>query len=163
MFGIMWLVFSLGIAKITHRSENIQVDETVIEKLEFKNFFLFNYNLSYLSRVQYMLENKTWKESNNKNLIIMKSKYQTNNMILFVILFVIQGSFIYLTENIIYPYFRPEHKHKSKRRSRRKAPPRDTIISNEHEVYLNFGEKSIVNSDIGESEENSSSSKFPKL
>ena len=159
IFGIMWLVLSLGIAKITHRSENIQADETVIEKLEFKNFFLFNYNLSYLSRTQYMIENKTWKENEMKSQAIMKSKYQTNNMILFLILFVIQITFIYSTENIIYPFFRPEHKpkHKSKRRSRRKAPPRDTFISNEHDVYLNFGESSQVE------EKREDSTKFPEL
>ena len=159
IFGIMWLVLSLGIAKITHRSENIQADETVIEKLEFKNFFLFNYNLSYLSRTQYMIENKTWKENEMKSQVIMKSKYQTNNMILFLILFVIQSSFIYSTENIIYPFFRPEHKpkHKSKRRSRRKAPPRDTFISNEHDVYLNFGESSQ------DEEKREDSTKFPEL
>ena len=159
IFGIMWLVFSLGIAKITHRSENIQADETVIEKLEFKNFFLFNYNLSYLSRIQYMIENKTWKENEMKSQAIMKSKYQTNNMILFLILFVIQSSFIYSTENIIYPFFRPEHKpkHKSKRRSRRKAPPRDTFISNEHDVFLNFGEST------NNEEKKGNSTNFPKL
>ncbi len=163
LFGITWLVFSLGIAKITHRSENIQADETVIEKLEFKNFFLFNYNLSYLSRAQYTIENKTWKESSIRSTTIMKSKYQTNNMILFLILFVIQGLFIYLTENVIYPYFRPEHKHKSKRRSRRKAPPRDTFISNEHDVFLNFGETSTSREKEQINNESDNSSKFPKL
>lgn len=159
IFGIMWLVFSLGIAKITHRSENIQTDETVIEKLEFKNFFLFNYNLSYLSRIQYMIENKTWKDNEMKSQTIMKSKYQTNNMILFLILFVIQSTFIYSTENIIYPFFRPEHKpkYKSKRRSRRKPPPRDTFISNEHDVFLNFGEST------NNEERKGNSSNFPKL
>jgi len=163
LFGITWLVFSLGITKITHRSENIQADETVIEKLEFKNFFLFNYNLSYLSRVQYTIENKTWKESSIRSSTIMKSKYQTNNMILFLILFIIQGLFIYLTENVIYPYFRPEHKHKSKRKSRRKAPPRDTFISKEHEVFLNFGDTSNNRETKQNFKESNSSSKFPEL
>lgn len=162
LFGIIWLIFSLGIAKITHRADNIQADETVIEKLEFKNFFLFNFNLSYLSRVQYTIENKTWKESNLRNTTIMKSKYQTNNMILFLILFFIQGLFIFLTENIIYPYFRPEHKHQSKRKSRRKAPPRDTFISNEHEVFLSFGESNL--NDVSNKEkETNKDSKFPEL
>ncbi len=162
LFGIIWLIFSLGIAKITHRADNIQANETVIEKLEFKNFFLFNFNLSYLSRVQYTIENKTWKESNLRNTTIMKSKYQTNNMILFLILFFIQGLFIFLTENIIYPYFRPEHKHQSKRKSRRKAPPRDTFISNEHEVFLSFGESNL--NDVSNKEkETNKDSKFPEL
>ncbi len=158
LFGIIWLIFSLGITKITHRSENIQAEETVIEKLEFKNFFLFNYNLSYVSRVQYTIENKTWQESDNRTHIIMKSKYHTNNMILFLVLFLIQSTLIYLTENIIYPYFRPEHKQDTKRRSKRKPPPRDTFISNEHDIYLNFGdnnEKKPTNEEV--------TKQFPKL
>ncbi len=162
LFGIMWLIFSLGITKITHRAENIQANETLIEKLEFKNFFLFNYNLSYLSRIQYTIENKTWKESSFRSTAIMKSKYQTNNMILFLILFIIQGTLIFLTEHIIYPKFRPEYKHKSKRRSRRKAPPRDTFISNEHDMFLNFGENS-TNGVEQINKESQESSKFPKL
>lgn len=162
LFGIIWMVFSLGIAKITHRSENIQPDETVIEKLEFKNFFLFNYNLSYLSRLQYTIENKTWKESNVRSTTIMKSKYQTNNMILFLFLFAIQCLIIYSTENVIYPYFRPEHKHRSKKKSRRKPPPRDTFVSNEHDIFLNFGENS---SNVSEKKEENSTgeSKYPNL
>lgn len=158
LFGIIWLIFSLGIAKITHRSENIQAEETVIEKLEFKNFFLFNYNLSYLSRLQYMAENKTWKESDIKTQIIMKSKYQTNNMILFLILFIIQCVFIYISENIIYPYFRPEHKQKHRRKSKRKPPPRDTFISSDHDIYLNFGKK-----EEKKNENEDDSKQFPKL
>jgi hypothetical protein len=158
IFGIMWLILSLGITKVTNRTENIQSDETVIEKLEFKHFFLFNYNLSYLSRVQYTFENKTWKEQDIREHVIMKSKYQTNNMILFLILFVIQSGLIYLTENIIYPYFRPEHKQQTKRRSRRKPPPRDTFISTEHDIFLNFGEKGDRKSDNEDDVK-----QFPKL
>jgi hypothetical protein len=158
IFGIMWLILSLGITKITHRTENIQSDETVIEKLEFKHFFLFNYNLSYISRAQYTLENKTWKEQEIRDHIIMKSKYQTNNMILFLILFIIQSALIYITENIIYPYFRPEHKKQTKRRSRRKPPPRDTFISSDHDVFLNFGK-----SEEKKNESEDDSKQFPNL
>lgn len=140
LFGIIWLFLSLGVAKITHRSENIQASETVIEKLEFKNFFLFNYNLSYISRIPYMLENKSWAQSHMKVNMVMKSKYQTNNMILFIALFILQSMFILLTENIIYPYLKPEHKkHHKRRRSGRRSPPRDTFISDEKEIFLNFG------------------------
>lgn len=140
LFGIIWLFFSLGIAKVTHRSDNLQPSETVIEKLEFKYFFLFNYNLSYISRLPNLIETNSWKNTNYKTQTLMKSKYQTNNLILFLILFVIQGGIIYLSENIIYPYFRPEHQRPSKRRSRRKRPPRDTFISNERDMFLNFGD-----------------------
>lgn len=152
LFGIMWLFFSLGVAKITHKSDTIQTSETVIEKLEFKYFFLFNYNLSYLSRIPMMIENKNWKTQSFKSQTIMKSKYQTNNMIVFISLFLIQSLCIYSTENIIYPYFRPEQKRK--RKSRRKSPPRDTFISEEQDIFLNFGEK--------EKQENNST-KYPTL
>ncbi len=154
LLGILWLFFSLGVAKINNKSENIQSSETVIEKLEFKYFFLFNYNLSYLSRIPNLIENKGITHQTNGNHLIMKSKYQTNNMIVFISLFVIQCLFIYSTENIIYPYFKPEHKQKRRHRSRKKSPPRDTFISAEQEIFLNFGENS---------KKEDPSNKFPTL
>ena len=150
LFGFVWLIFSLGIAKVTNNTDTNQISETVIEKLEFKNFFLFNYNLSYPSRTPYILENKNWNNQHTKEQTIMKSKYQTNNLILFITLFLIQSILIFITEDVIYNYIKPDYKKHKTRKVRKRTPPENTIISNEVDMFLNFGEEKDIN-------------KFPKL
>jgi hypothetical protein len=109
-----------------------------------------------------MIENKSWKNPNYKLQTIMKSKYQTNNLIIFLILFGVQVLLIYLSENVIYSFLKSENKlNSTNKRHRRKKrnPPRDTVISDEQDLFLNFG-NNMLNEDI---ENSNDKSKFPKL
>jgi amino acid transporter len=166
VLGLFWLTLSLAIEKFTSSEVQNQKNTTVIEKLEFKHFFLFNHNLSYPSRIISEVEMKAWKHSDITSQEMLTSKHQTNNIILFSFLFIIQSIVIYITENKIYPKFRPEHVKKNRRRHRK--APRDTFISNEEELFLNFGKKS--RKELNELEETESEinkeepiQKFPKL
>lgn len=138
-FGIFWLIFSLGISKLTSVSDTSNVEtEDVIEKLEIKNFFIFNPNLSFPSKISEEIERRVWNKSGYPSTV-QQSKRQTNNLVLFIILFFIQMITIYLVENIIHPRIKPEQK-KKMRSSNSRRPPRDTIISSEKDVFLNFSE-----------------------
>ncbi|MBP6458561.1 MAG: hypothetical protein KA264_00575 [Crocinitomicaceae bacterium] len=138
-FGIFWLIFSLGISKLTSVSDTSNVEtEDVIEKLEIKNFFIFNPNLSFPSKISEEIERRVWNKSGYPSTI-QQSKRQTNNLVLFIILFFIQMITIYLVENIIHPRIKPKQK-KKMRSSNSRRPPRDTIISSEKDVFLNFSE-----------------------
>ncbi len=138
-FGLFWLTFSLGISKLTSVSDTSMIEsEDVIEKLEIKNFFIFNPNLSFPSKISEEIERKVWNKS-AYTTSIQQSKRQTNNLILFICLFFIQMIAIYLVENFIYPRIKPQHKKKHHNAGSRR-PPRDTIISSEKDVFLNFSE-----------------------
>ena len=156
-FGIFWLIFSLGISKLTSVSATSNVEtEDVIEKLEIKNFFIFNPNLSFPSKISEEIERRVWNKSAYPKTI-QQSKKQTNNLILFIIIFFIQMIAIYLVENFIYPRVKPEQK-KKMRSSNSRRPPRDTIISSEKDVFLNFSETKKSEEVKAEKE-----SIFPKL
>ena len=156
-FGLFWLFFSLGISKLSSVSEASNVEtEDVIEKLEIKNFFIFNPNLSFPSKISEEIERRVWNKS-TYHTTIQQSKKQTNNIILYVILFFIQMIAIYLVENIIYPRIKPQQK-KKHRSSGSRRPPRDTVISNEKDVFFNFSETKKI-----EENQINNDSKFPKL
>lgn len=157
-FGIFWLVFSIGISKLSSVSDPSNVDtEDVIEKLEIKNFFIFNPNLSFPSKISEEIERRVWNKSIYPTTI-QQSKKQTNNLILFIILFFIQMFAIYLIENLIYPRLKPEPK-KKRRNSNSRRPPRDTVISSETDVFLNFSESDKID----EVKEEEKKSIFPNL
>lgn len=157
-FGIFWLVFSIGISKLSSVSDPSNVNtEDVIEKLEIKNFFIFNPNLSFPSKISEEIERRVWNKSIYPTTI-QQSKKQTNNLILFIILFFIQMFAIYLIENLIYPRLKPEPK-KKRRNSNSRRPPRDTVISSETDVFLNFSESDKID----EVKEEEKKSIFPNL
>jgi magnesium-transporting ATPase (P-type) len=156
LLGLLWLGLSIGLEKFT-KTENIE-SQTVIEKLEFKHFFLFNHNLAFPSRIINEIELKSWKQSSDSQEIL-KTKMQTNNMILYVMLFAIQCIIIFSVENYIYPKFRPAHKKKNKRRLRK--APRDTFISKEEDLYYNFGRD--YSKSENELKSNSKENQFPEL
>jgi hypothetical protein len=156
-FGIFWLVFSLGISKLTSVSDTSNVEtEDVIEKLEIKNFFIFNPNLSFPSKISEEIERRVWNK-NSHLTSIQQSKRQTNNLILFIILFFIQMIAIYIVENFIYPRIKP-HQNRKIRSANSRRPPRDTIISSEKDVFLNFSEIKKMEEIQIENE-----TKYPKL
>jgi hypothetical protein len=68
LLGLLWLGLSIGLEKFT-KTENIE-SQTVIEKLEFKHFFLFNHNLAFPSRIINEIELKSWKQSSDSQELL---------------------------------------------------------------------------------------------
>ena len=86
----------------------------LIQKLGIKYFFICNPNLSYFSKIAQESEKKITKRS--RIVEIHSSKQQSYNLIIFVLLFVIQGGLIYIAEVKIYPHFKLESSRKHRRK-----------------------------------------------
>jgi amino acid transporter len=86
----------------------------LIQKLGIKYFFICNPNLSYFSKIAQESEKKLTKRSSKVE--IHSSKQQSYNLIIFVLLFVIQGGLIYIAEVKIYPHFKLESSRKHRRK-----------------------------------------------
>ncbi len=80
--------------------------KNLFEKLNIQTFFLFNPNLAYPCKAAEEIEMAFTKKL--KNTAIHHSKQQTNTIIIFVILFLIQIGAIYVSERYIYPKIKPK-------------------------------------------------------
>ena len=128
LFGVFWYVFASFFIYVSDKLDgtedevyeanieaiNEQNKETLVqlndsknlfEKLNIQTFFLFNPNLAYPCKVAEEIEMAFTKKP--KNSVLHYSKQQTNTIIIFVILFLIQIGAIYVSEHLIYPKIKP--------------------------------------------------------
>ena len=127
-FSIVWLYtfsfFDPNPINIFSASTNDQQKTTIttvddskyvlIQKLGVKYFFICNPNLCYFSKLAQESEKKISKRSSIVE--IHESKQQSYNLIIFLLLFIIQISLIYIAENKIYPHFKLESSRKHRRK-----------------------------------------------
>lgn len=124
LFGVIWFVIchffvvvsddSVGAQQNTEinngsnsiNSQLIADNQHLLEKLKLKSYFLYNPNLSYISLIIEKIDQKT---SNRKEhrIQLTDSKIKTNQIIIFINLFIIQIIIIWLAEKKIYPKLKP--------------------------------------------------------
>lgn len=128
-FGVFWYIFASFFIYVSDKLDGSQDeiyeanmeatsknnDESIVqvndsknlfEKLNIQTFFLFNPNLAYPCKAAEEIEFILSKKS--KNVSVHHSKQQTNTIIIFVILFLIQIGAIYISEHVIYPRIKPK-------------------------------------------------------
>ncbi len=127
---------------------NINDSKNLFEKLNIKTFFLFNPNLAYPCKIAQEVEYFLTGKSNKSQLHY--SKQQTNTIIIFILLFLIQMGAIYFSENIIYPRIKPQTS--TKRRRERNFLEIDDVFIDENRIYEDI--------DLNQKKE---SNNFPKL
>ncbi len=144
-FGVIWYFFAgfftymsdkLGSSKEDIYESNSEIINTIpnvqensknlFDKLNVKTFFLFNPNLAYPCKVAEEFE--TLFTHQKHTATVHQSKQQTHMIIIFVILFLIQITAIYLSENVIYYRIKPQTKVK-RRRSRNYLKIDDAFIN----------------------------------
>jgi len=131
---------------------NVQMNDDnqhLLEKLKLKSYFLYNPNLSYLSLVLEKLDQKSSSGKEHK-IQLTESKIKTNQIIIFINLFIIQFIVIWLTEKKLYPRLKPLFISDSYRKKSRVTYKKLELNDN----YL------VTHS---ESKEEENSKKFPNL
>lgn len=129
LFGVFWYVFASFFIYVSDKLDgaedevyeaNIEAineqntenlvklndSKNLFEKLNIQSFFLFNPNLAYPCKVVEEIEMAFSKKP--KNNAIHYSKQQTQTIIIFITLFLIQIGAIYISEIIIYPRIKPQ-------------------------------------------------------
>lgn len=97
---------------------NLNDNKNVLEKLNVNTFFLFNPNLAFPCNLVKEFESKLDNKQTSKGSNIHISKQKTNNLIIFILLFIIQILAIYTSENFIYPKIKPLNINKVKKRKK---------------------------------------------
>jgi hypothetical protein len=149
-FGIVWYAFASLIIKVSDKidgsverlnpvsievnidndlsaSNELQDAKNLFEKLNIKTFFLFNPNLAYPCKI--VIETESFFDKKHNHHELHYSKYQTNNIILFTLLLLIQSLGVYIAEKIIYPRIKPQSKVVRKKRYNRLEIPDDFQLS----------------------------------
>ena len=105
-----------GVNNITNQLN--EDNQHLLEKLKLKSYFLYNPNLSYLSLFIEKIDQKT-SSGREHRIQLTESKIKTNQIIIFINLFIIQFIVVWMTEKKVYPKLKPYFISDSDRKKKR--------------------------------------------